>query len=313
MSEQERRHNNRRSTCTSDNYSQTSISLPSDQSDTPDRSKSRYENNFNTHEQLFDQHNDQIQQIFDNRHHDINFDDDGTASFDDSSYGNSSLSSLDDASLTELRAALIARRQRYLDGEGSVTRRHRRGRSLDRSIGSLSFASLTESLTSLTRRRKAKKSAKDDKSKKKKKKKKKERSSTKERGEKDAKEKKKKSKEGESKKSKEKRDKNNDLDEGSLKPRKDKKKSSSSKNTGRYDDNATLDNSTLPSRRSWDAEKSAGGSKMNIFSLNIKSPLATTSKQQLYSSNDLSMSQSANDSHNFVFYACDENTGCCAL
>ena len=312
MSEREKRRNIRRSTCTSDNYSQTSISLPSDQSDTPDRSKSRYDNNFNTHEQLFNQHNDQIQQIFDNRHHDINFDDDGTASFDESSFGNSSLSSLDDASLTELRAALIARRQRYLDAEGSVTRRHRRGRSLDRSIGSLSFASLTESLTSLTRRRKAKKSSKDAKSKKKKKKKK-ERSSTKERGDKDSKAKKKKSKEGESKKSKEKRDKDNDLDEGSLKPKKDKKKSSSSQNPGRHDDNATLDNSTLPSRRSWDPEKSSGGSKMNIFSLNIKSPLATTSKQQIYSSNDLSMSQSANDSHNFVFYACDENTGCCAL
>jgi hypothetical protein len=282
-------HLKRHSTATSVG-SQNSISLDSD---TPSRSKGRHDNNFQTHEELFDQHNVQIQQIFDNRHHDINFDDDGTASFDDSSFGNSSLSSLDDASLNELRAALIARRQRYLDEGGSVGKRHRRGRSLDRSIGSLSFASLTESLTSLTRRRK-KKPDKDAKSKKKKKEKK--RSSTLERERKKTKKKKSKDKDA-SKKSKDKHDKDNDG--GSLKVKQDKKKRSTNSN------GAALDNSTLPSRHSWDP--AAGGSKLNIFS--IKSPLGT---KQTLGSNDF-LSQSARDSDNFVFYACDENTGCCAL
>lgn len=148
-----------------DDSAAESISLPSD---TP--SKSRHDNNLQTHEEIFDQHDFQIQQIFDNKHHDINFDDDdGTAaSWGEESFGNSTIASyesLGNASLTELRSALIARRRRLLD-EGSITRGHRRGTSLDGSLGSLSFASLTESLTSLTRRKKKKKKDKSKKDKK---------------------------------------------------------------------------------------------------------------------------------------------------
>jgi hypothetical protein len=255
----------RSTTVSSAASSATSLSLS-------DASRSKPRRVDQTHEEIFHQHNTQIQQIFDNRHHDINFDDDGTASWDEDSFGNSSLSSLDDASLSELRSALIARRQRILD-EGSVGRR--RGRSLDRSLGSLSFASWTGSLTSLTRRKKKKKKEKDkDKKKKKKKKKHKE-------GEEEKKSKKKKSKDdGDKKKSKEKQRKDDD-DETSLKK----------KNRAQKQHN---DSAMDKSGRSWDPDRSS--KKKNLFNLS-----------------GLNMSQSGNDSNTFVFYACDENTGCCAL
>jgi len=91
-----------------------------------------YEETCETDEQLFDQHNN-IQSIFDNRHHDLNFvdDDDGTggsslggySNFDDNASKGSkgSIRTRD-----ELRMSLIARRRRLaqmesaMDGEGSL-------------------------------------------------------------------------------------------------------------------------------------------------------------------------------------------------
>lgn len=269
----------RRSTVTSGEASLAeSISLPSEE--TPSRT-AQHDNN--THEEIFNQHNDQIQQIFDNRHHDINFDDDGTASWDDESFGNSSLESFEDASLSELRSALIARRQRILD-EGSVTKRRRRGHSLDRSLGSLSFASLTGSLTSLTRRKKKKK----DKDKSKKKKKKKHKS--------DSKDKKSKKKKDDAKKTKRK-------DEGEGKVKKEKKTRQKLDDSGTLGTYSTLDNS----KRSLDLDKSS--KNRSLFNLNLKSPLGAAASDHA----GMNISHSGHDSHTFVFYACDENTGCCAL
>jgi hypothetical protein len=271
----------RRSTVTStgESIANESISLPSEHSPAEPQRQPVHDNK--SHEEIFDQHNDQIQQIFDNRHHDINFDDDGTASWDDESFGNSSLESFDDASLSELRSALIARRQRILD-DGSISKRHRRrGHSLDRSLGSLSFASLTGSLTSLTRRKKKKKKDKD---KKKKSKKKKHKDKSDDEKEKDKSKKKKKKDNLDGKKSKHK-----DVDEGSLKQLKKEKRQ-------KNEDSGTLDTST--SGRNWDQSDK---SSKNRSLFNLKSPL----------SSDHNMV--GNDSHTFVFYACDENTGCCAL
>ena len=319
-----------------DDSAAESISLPSD---TP--SKSRHDNNLQTHEEIFDQHDFQIQQIFDNKHHDINFDDDdGTAaSWGEESFGNSTIASyesLGNASLTELRSALIARRRRLLD-EGSITRGHRRGTSLDGSLGSLSFASLTESLTSLTRRKKKKKKDKSKKDKKDKKvgnlgishkkvialhwltkfilfieKKKKKGNKSKD---KDKKASKKKSKDSESRKSKEKHPKG--ADDGSLKrPAKDADDDSLKKRVKDADDGSLKDKKkrtnsecgTLDkSERSREANISIKKLNKSLFNFSSKSPLGTSSER------DFSRSLSGNDAMAFVFYACDENTGCCAL
>lgn len=295
---------------------------------------------------------------------------------------------MDDASLNQLRDSLLARRQRLLDGEGSVTNgngggkrgRRSRGRSLDRSISSwASFASL-----SLTRRRK-KKSSHEDEDDDKDRKKRSKKSKKKDRDDKKKSSRKKHStKEGRSRSRSGSKVRPSHHKSSSSKPqpsKPDKKKSkkdksSSKKESGRSPNNSKNnstekipdDNSTLPSRRSWiqneygnndDAEvnmlgsiigggrrrrsaefdgsgkaayersKRHGGggnteysismpdvgaklmSKMPSFSL--KSPLAGSSPNEPHPTASPARPSSSKSDVNFVFYACDENTGCCTF
>ena len=114
-----------------------------------------YEETCETDEQLFNQHNN-IQSIFDNRHHDLNFvdDDDGTGGSSLGGYSN-----LDDnaskgsiRTRDELRMSLIARRRRLaqmesaMDGEGSLNMSLKLNRRDD---GASLMSSLVDSMISL--------------------------------------------------------------------------------------------------------------------------------------------------------------------